>query len=330
MTRLSEAAAKLPEISEKRKSSKKSKKLEDDDKKYEDPVKTMARRKFEDVCEQNNVPAPSFKVGDGHVTVSFKLPKCSSAEDASMLFLRLFDTMHIKNSTPEPVKPTSSSPSLQRSAIFAGNYEKSADTEWSPMQLTSPRPSTKNYISVLMEYHQKRGMERPEFTESDPVGNQFVCKCVFDGNTQVGTGSSKKSAKNDAARLVVEQLGSVAIAGAGNSVGIESLVDGMSGLTCKSVNEKSMVNTVQEWFQRRRLDLPKYNAITISATPPQFQCSAEYVVSSYHPDHPINSTRLLDEGQRTRKTVMSEVCSSKKDAKNNCAQKLWQIVSGNV
>ena len=63
----------------------------------------------------------------------------------------------------------------------------------------------------------------------------------------------------------------------------------------------------------------------------KYICSVKYRVSNYHKDHPFSSNRILDKSddRLVVKVLWGSVQNSKKDAKKDCAKKLYKILNQN-
>ena len=333
---------------------------------------------FKKLCETINLPIPDFKEKSNKTQVIFIFDE--DKVETALQFMRVFEKRLIKSASRKSSKTDSQTSTIDnkkseaieaRKRIFAKDHlvnqsapdDSNLKLDNNPLTLVT---QNKNKISALMEYAQKKKMELPVFTETHLNNSPFACQCDFNGFTEIGSGTSKKSAKEDAARLILlkHDIKSDSITKRIKpSPSIEELTTRFNTV---KIHEKDIVSKVNEWCQKRQIPIPDYNIFecendenennsnletetdfvqTYSSQESQtmtdsisqkgksqsmkkYRCNAKYKLSNYHQDHPLTANRILDSNpdRLNEKMVYGDSCNSKKEAKKNCAKKLYDFL----
>lgn len=316
---------------------------------------------FEKLCESMNLPTPEFKsISDftPHTQVVFEFHE--DMEETALQLLSAFETRLKKSASRKTSKDENRDNTvsgmiearkrIMRSEIITGIQQDEKANSNNPFSLIS---QSKNKISALMEYAQKKKMALPVFDELPPTSNSpFSCKCSFNSISDIGIGTSKKSAKEDSARLILLKLDIKSDSVTKRVKPSPSVEDLTTRFSNTNIGEKDIVSKVNEWCQKRQIPIPIYiitehdlNLKSASSMLPQngshenicmtdgakkkprnkvFSCVGKYKKSNYHVDHPFSSSRILDSTARmTEHFVEGDNCNSKKEAKKNCAKKLY-------
>ena len=81
------------------------------------------------------------------------------------------------------------------------NYQDGFKLDFQNLELESPEI---NYIGRLNEKAQEKKLEAPQYIDQDKIGAEFQVRCVFMEKETVGNGRSKKDAKQEASRLMLD------------------------------------------------------------------------------------------------------------------------------
>jgi len=319
---------------------------------------------FKKLCESMNLPTPEFKsISDftPHTQVVFEFHE--DMEETALQLLSAFETRLKKSASRKTSKDENKDNTvngmiearkrIMRTEIKTETQTNENTNSNNPFSLIT---QSKNKISALMEYAQKKKIELPVFDEQPQTSNSpFACRCTFNSISDIGTGTNKKAAKEDSARLVLLKLDIKSDSITKRVKPSPSVEDLTTRFSNTNIGEKDIVSKVNEWCQKRQIPIPDYtvtehkiNLNSSGSLFPQdgsydnicmtdgagkkprntvFSCVGKYKQSNYHTDHPFSSSRILDANVRlTEHVVEGDTCNSKKEAKKNCAKKLYTIL----
>lgn len=319
---------------------------------------------FKKLCESMNLPTPEFKsVSDftHHTQVVFEFHE--DMEETALQLLSAFETRLKKSASRKTSKDENKDNAVSgmieaRKRIMRTEMKANIQTVEKTNSSNNPFSlitQSKNKISALMEYAQKKKTELPVFDEQSQSSNSplFSCRCTFNSITDIGTSTNKKAAKEDSARLILLKLDITTDSITKRVKPSPSVEDLTTRFSNTNIGEKDIVSRVNEWYQKRQIPIPdytitehdlelkssgslfpqdgSYDNICMTDTGKKtrnklFSCVGKYKQSNYHTDHPISSSRILDATRLTEHVVEGDTCNSKKEAKKNCAKKLYAIL----
>lgn len=106
---------------------------------------------------------------------------------------------------------------------------------------------SKNAISVLLEYCQKRTLPLPTYlNDSHPIEG-FICECIVQGKNTIGKGKTKKAAKTDSAFKMLQEL----------NIDIEN-VSSVAELPSYNASVKNPILTLNELCTKKKLPAPVF------------------------------------------------------------------------